>query len=313
MRAVLAAMAANAGIAASKFVAFAVTGSSSMLSEGIHSLADTGNQALLLLGNKRARRSPDAEHQFGYGRTRYLYAFMVAIVLFLLGGVFSLYEGVHKIQHPEELDQAWVAFAVLVFAMALEGWSWRTAMREAKKDRGRIGMLAYLRRTRQPELPVVLLEDTGALIGLLFALLGVTMATVTGDGRWDGIGAMAVGVLLLVIAVFLAFEMASMLVGESALPEQEDQIREAIAATPGVNRVIDMRTVHVGPDEILVAVKIGARGATTAEELAGVINEAERRLRAVVPAARYVYIEPDIYRADYRPSPASGVDEEGES
>ena len=299
MRAVIAAMIANAGIAASKFAAFLVTGSSSMLSEAIHSVADTANQGLLLIGNKRASRAPDSEHQFGYGRIRYVYAFMVAIILFLMGGVFSLYEGFHKIQHPEELNQAWVAFAVLIVAIVLESWSWRTAVAEVNKSRGSASLLGYVRRTRQPELPVVLLEDTGALIGLLFALFGVTMATVTGDGRWDGLGAMAVGVLLLLIAVFLAFEMASMLVGESALPEQEALIRSAIEETPGLNRVINMRTVHVGPDELLVAVKVGARGTKTAEGLADAINDAERRIRQALPTARYIYLEPDLYQEDY--------------
>jgi cation diffusion facilitator family transporter len=300
MRAVLAAGLANLGIAASKFIAFAITGSSSMLSEAIHSLADTANQGLLLLGNRRAQQAPDEVHQFGYGRTRYVYAFLVAIVLFLMGGVFSLYEGVHKIQHPEELEQVWVAYAVLIVAIGLEGWSWRTAMREARASRGRHSLLSYLRRTRQPELPVVLLEDSGALVGLAFALFGITMATITGDGRWDGAGAMAVGVLLLVIAIFLAFEMSSMLVGESALPEQEEAIRSAVAATPGISRVISMRTVHTGPDELLVAVKIGAAGSATTAELAAAINEAERRIRSAVPSARYIYLEPDLYREGYR-------------
>ena len=300
MKAVVAAAIANLGIAVSKFVAFLITGSSSMLSEAIHSVADTANQGLLLIGNKRSRQAADSVHQFGYGRTRYVYAFMVAIILFLMGGVFSLYEGFHKVQHPEELDRPWVAFAVLFVSIGLESWSWRTAMKESRNSRGKHSMLAFIRRTRQPELPVVLLEDTGALVGLLFALFGVTMATITGDGRWDGLGAMAVGVLLLVIAIFLAFEMASMLVGESALPEQEEAIRGAVAATPGLHRLISMRTVHTGPDELLVAVKIGADGQQTAQDLVETINGAERRIRAAVPTARYVYIEPDIYRPDYR-------------
>ncbi len=299
MRAVIAAMIANAGIAASKFAAYLVTGSSSMLSEAIHSLADTANQGLLLVGNKRAAKAPDAEHQFGYGRTRYLYAFVVAIILFLMGGVFSLYEGFHKFQHPEELQQAWVAFAVLFVALGLETWSWRTAMREVNRSRGRVGLIAYIRRTRQPELPVVLLEDSGALVGLVFALFGVTMAVVTGDGRWDGLGAMSVGVLLIIIAIFLAFEMASLLVGESALPEQEDAIRDAVEGTPGIDRLINLRTVHVGPDELLVAMKISAGDSASAGEVALAINEAERRIRLAVPTARYIYIEPDLYRADY--------------
>lgn len=300
MRAVVAAGLANLGIAASKFIAFAITGSSSLLSEAIHSLADTANQGLLLLGNRRAQQAPDQVHQFGYGRTRYVYAFLVAIVLFLMGGVFSLYEGVHKIQHPEELEQVWVAYAVLIVAIGLEAWSWRTAMREVRISRGGHSLLSYLRRTRQPELPVVLLEDSGALVGLLFALFGITMATLTGDGRWDGVGAMAVGVLLLVIAIFLAFEMSGMLVGESALPEQEEAILAAVAATPGISLVISMRTVHTGPDELLVAVKIGAADTATVADLAVAINDAEQRIRRAVPSARYIYLEPDVYREGYR-------------
>ncbi len=308
MRAVIAATLANAGIAASKFVAFALTGSSSMLSEAIHSLADTANELLLLLGNKRAAQSPDQEHQFGYGRLRYVYAFIVSIVLFLVGGVFSLLEGFHKFLHPEELTDAWVAIAVLGVSVALESWSWRTAMREAR--RSGIPMLRFIRRTRQPELPVVLLEDTGALIGLSFALVGVTMSAVTGDGRWDGLGAMGVGALLVVIALFLAFEMASLLVGESALPELQEAIGSAAADSPDVVRVINMRTVHVGPDELLVAMKLELRGLLSVQEVAGAINDAERRIRIAVPSATYVYLEPDVYEEDYRsrhhPSPTDG-------
>lgn len=300
MRAVLAAGIANLGIAASKFVAFLLTGSSSMLSEAIHSLADTANQGLLLIGNKRSQRAADSEHQFGYGRARYVYGFLVAIVLFLMGGLFSLYEGFHKFHHPEELERAWIAFAVLFIAIALESWSWRTAMKEVNKSRGTFSLSKYVRRTRQPELPVVLLEDTGALIGLGFALVGVSMATITGDGRWDGLGAMAVGVLLVIIAVFLAYEMASMLVGESALPEQEEAIRAAVAGTPGISRIINMRTVHTGPDELLVAIKIGIRDAESPQDLVDAINEAERRVRAQLPTARYVYIEPDVYQEGYQ-------------
>ena len=226
-KAVVAALTANLGIAVAKFVAFGLTGSSSMLSEAIHSLADSGNQVLLLVGGKRAKRVADDQHQFGYGRTRYVYAFVVSIVLFCLGGLFSIYEGWHKIQAPEPLTDARVAFAVLIIAILLESWSFRTAVREANRTRGSRSLLRFVRDARQPELPVVLLEDFGALIGLVFALIGVTLAVVTGDGRWDGAGALAIGSLLLVIAVFLALEMSSMLVGESAIPEQTEAIRSS--------------------------------------------------------------------------------------
>ena len=296
-RAVIAAMIANGGIALTKFGAYAITGSSSMLSEAIHSVADTGNQALLLIGGKRSLEAPDAEHQFGYGRRRYVYAFVVAIILFMLGGIFSLYEGWHKISHPEELNMVWVAYLVLFIAIGLESWSFKTAFTEANKSRGTRTLKEYIQDTRQPELPVVLLEDMGALLGLVLALFGITMAVVTGDARWDGVGSLAIGTLLLVIAVFLAFEMSGLLVGESALPEQEVAIRQALNAQPGVDSIIHMRTLHTGPDELLVAVKIGVRGALPSSELAVVIDEAEQRVRAAVPTAKWIYLEPDIERA----------------
>jgi cation diffusion facilitator family transporter len=256
-RAVVAAMAANFGIAVTKFLAFFATGSSSMLSEAIHSVADTGNQVLLLIGGRRASRAPDASHPFGYGRTRFVYSFIVAIIIFLLGGLFSLYEGWHKFHHPEVPDRVWVAYAVLGVSIVLEAFSFRTAIREANHSRGSRSILRYVHDARQPELPVVLLEDMGALVGLVFAFAGVAAAAMTGDGRWDGMGAVAIGTLLVVIAVFLAYELSSMLVGESALPEVEARIREALAGEAGVDSVIHMRTLHTGPDELLVGVKIG--------------------------------------------------------
>ena len=296
-KAVVAALTANLGIAVAKFVAFGLTGSSSMLSEAIHSLADSGNQVLLLVWGKRAQRVADDQHQFGYGRTRYVYAFVVSIVLFCLGGLFSIYEGWHKIQAPEPLTDARVAFAVLIIAILLESWSFRTAVREANRTRGSRSLLRFVRDARQPELPVVLLEDFGALIGLVFALIGVTLAVVTGDGRWDGAGALAIGSLLLVIAVFLALEMSSMLVGESAIPEQTEAIRAALVAEPLVESIIHLRTLHTGPDEILVAAKIAVRHDDTAAAVAAAIDGAERRIRESVPEARWIYLEPDLHRA----------------
>ena len=300
MKAVIAALLANLGIAVSKFIAFAFTGSSSMLSEAIHSVADSGNQVLLLVGNKRSKKAPDAQHQFGYGRRRYVYGFIVSIVLFLVGGLFSLYEGFHKFQHPEDLSDAWIAFLVLGIAIVLEGFSFRTAVREANRARGKRSLFRFLRDARQPELPVILLEDLGALVGLVFALFGVSMAVVTGDGRWDGLGAMAVGTLLVVIAIFLAFEMAAMLVGESALPEEDAAIRAALASSPLVDRVIHVRTLHVGPDELLVGAKIAISKSDTGAEIAAGIDDAEARLRAAVPNAVYVFLEPDLDRAARR-------------
>jgi cation diffusion facilitator family transporter len=296
-KAVVAALAANAGIAVTKFAAFVITGSSSMLSEAIHSLADSGNQLLLLLGGRRAKRVADEQHQFGYGRVRYVYAFVVSIVLFCLGGLFSIYEGWHKIHAPEALTSPMVAFVVLGVAIALEGFSFRTAVREADRSRGSKSLFAFVREARQPELPVVLLEDAGALVGLVFALLGVTLAVVTGDGRWDGVGALAIGSLLLVIAVFLALEMSSMLVGESAVPEQAAAILIALESEPLVARVIHLRTLHTGPDEILVAAKIAVGRAETAADVADAIDAAERRVREAVPQARWIYLEPDLDRS----------------
>ena len=296
MKAVFAALVANLGIAVSKFVAFAFTGSASMLSEAIHSVADSGNQVLLLIGNKRAKQKADDKHNFGYGRRRYVYGFIVAIVLFLIGGVFSLYEGVHKIQHPDDVKDAWIAFVVLGVAIVLEGWSFRTAIKEANHSRGRRSLPQFVRAVRQPELPVILLEDFGALLGLVFALFGVSMAVITDDGRWDGIGALSVGTLLLVIAVFLALEMAANLVGESALPEDVAAIRQALESSEGVERVIHLRTLHVGPDELLVAAKIAIMHNDTGAEIAADIDNAEAAIRAAVPSARYIFLEPDLDR-----------------
>ena len=294
-RAVVAALLANTGIAITKFGAFAVTGSTSMLSEAIHSVADSGNQLLLLLGGRRAKRVADEQHQFGYGRVRYVYAFVVSIVLFCLGGLFSIYEGWHKIHAPEELTSPGVAFAVLGIAIVLEGFSFRTAVREANRTRGSKSLFGFVREVRQPELPVVLLEDAGALIGLVFALIGVSLAVVTGDGRWDGVGALAIGSLLLVIAVFLALEMSSMLVGESAVPAQTAAILAALESEPSVERVIHLRTLHTGPDELLVAAKIAVRHDDTAAGVAAAIDGAERRIRESVPEARWIYLEPDVF------------------
>ena len=296
MRAVVAALLANLGIAVSKFVAFVFTGSSSMLSEAIHSLADSGNQILLLIGNKRSKKAADARHNFGYGRRRFVYGFIVSIVLFLVGGVFSLYEGIHKFQHPEKLEDAWIAFLVLIIAIVLESLSFRTAIKEANHSRGKRSFPRFLKDARQPELPVILLEDAGALVGLVFALFGVSLAVITGDGRWDGIGAMAIGVLLVIIAIFLAMEMSAMLVGEAALPEEVEAIRLALESSDGVLRVIHLRTVHTGPDELIVAAKIAVAHSATGAEIAQDIDDAEARLRAAVPTAKYVFLEPDIDR-----------------
>ncbi len=297
-KALIAALAANLGIAVSKFVAFGFSGSSSMLAEGVHSVADSGNQVLLLVGGKRAQREATPEHPFGYGRERYIYAFLVSIVLFSVGGMFAVYEGYEKIAHPHELENWYWPVGVLVFAIALEGWSFLTAFREAVKDKGDHGWPAYIRRAKAPELPVVLLEDTGALIGLVLALFGVGLTAITGDGVWDGVGTLCIGVLLIVIAFVLAVETRSLLLGESAHPEVVARIRDALVDHDSVDRVIHMRTMHLGPEELLVAAKIAVPADSTAAEVAAAIDAAEVRIRRAVPIARVIYLEPDIYSAE---------------
>jgi cation diffusion facilitator family transporter len=295
-RAILAALFANLGIAVTKFIAFLLTSSSSMLAESVHSVADSSNQALLLLGGKRARRAATPEHPFGYGRERYIYAFIVSIVLFSIGGLFALYEGWHKLEDPHPIDAwKWVPVLVLVVAIALESYSFRTAIVESNHVRGDRSWPEFVRRAKAPELPVVLLEDLGALVGLILALFGVGLTLLTDNGVWDGIGTVCIGVLLVVIAVVLALETKSLLLGEAAGPEQRQLIEEALRAEPLVERVIHMRTLHLGPDELLVAAKIAVANQDTAGDVARAIDAAERRIRDAVPIARVIYLEPDIY------------------
>ena len=297
-KAIIAALAANLGIAVTKLIAWLLTGSSSMLAESIHSLADSGNQVLLLLGGKRAKRQATPEHPFGYGRERYIYAFIVSIVLFSVGGLFALYEGYHKIRHPEAIHSwQWVPILVLVIAIGLEGYSFMTAIKESNHTRGTTSWVNFVRRAKAPELPVVLLEDTGALIGLVLALFGVVLTLITGNGVWDGIGTAAIGLLLVIIAFILAIETKSLLLGEGASPEDVRKIEKAILAGDGIERIIHMKTLHLGPEELLVAVKIAVPRAERAEDLATHIDETEVRIREAVPIARVIYIEPDIYHA----------------
>ncbi len=314
-RAVVAALLANLGIAVAKFIAWALTASSSMLAEAIHSVADSGNQALLLLGGRRARREATPEHPFGFGRSRYIYAFIVSIVLFSVGGLFALYEAYHKWDetregHPNELLEGglwWVPVLVLLFAIVLETFSFRTAIHESNLVRGRASWRQFVTRAKAPELPVVLLEDLGALIGLFFALIGVSMTVITDNGYWDAAGTAAIGILLVIIAIVLARETSSLLLGEAGTTEHIHKIEAALVDDARVERLIHMRTMHLGPDELLVAAKIGVADRATAEEVADTINAAERRVRAAVPIATNVYLEPDIYRADYTPEPRPEV------
>ena len=285
-RAIVAALFANLGIAVTKFTAFLLTASSSMLAESIHSVADSGNQLLLLVGGRRARRAATPEHPFGYGRERYVYAFIVSVVLFSVGGLFALYEGYHKLQHPEPIDAwKWVPVLVLVVAIGLESYSFRTAIHESNQVRGGLTWVQFIRRAKAPELPVVLLEDFAALVGLVLALFGVGLTLITDDGTWDGIGTVAIGVLLVCVAVVLAIETKSLLLGEGATAEAVARITAALVADPSVQRVIHMKTMHLGPDELLVAAKIAVAHTDSA---------AEARIRAVEPVARMIYLEPDI-------------------
>lgn len=294
-KAILAALLANMGIAVTKFVAYLVSGSSSMLAESVHSLADSGNQVLLLIGGKRAAREATPEHPFGFGRERYVYAFVVSIVLFSVGGVFSIYEGVHKLEHPEPISNPAVPITVLVIALVLESFSLRTAVIESNAIRGRHSWVQFVRRAKAPELPVVLLEDAAALVGLMLAMVGVVTAVVTGNGVWDGIGTVAIGLLLVVVAVVLGIETKSLLVGEGANPVEIATIRTAIEGGPDIERVIHMKTLYLGPEELLVAAKVGISPNASSAGVAAAINEAERRVRAAVPVARVIYLEPDLF------------------
>ncbi|PXY26630.1 cation transporter [Prauserella sp. PE36] len=294
-KAILAALGANAGIAVAKFVGFLITGSSSMLAESVHSVADTSNQGLLLLGQKTSKRKATREHPFGYGRDRYFYSFIVALMLFTLGSAFALYEGIHKVQHPEELTSPMVAVVILVVAICLEIYSFHTAIVESKKIKGDKTWWGFIRQSKTPELPVVLLEDAGALFGLVFALIGVGLSVVTGNPVWDGVGTIMIGVLLGVIAVTLIIEMKSLLIGEGS-GERELETIVSELTSGDVERVIHIRTQYIGPDELLVAAKLALRSGLPMAEVARAIDEAERRVREKVPVARLIYLEPDLDR-----------------
>lgn len=294
-RAILAALLANLGIAVTKFVAYLVSGSSSMLAESVHSLADSGNQVLLLVGGRRAARAATPQHPFGYGRERYVYAFVVSIVLFSVGGVFSIYEGVHKIQHPEELSNIVVPIVVLLLAIGMESFSLRTAVVESNKVRRGQSWVQFVRRAKAPELPVVLLEDLAALLGLMLALVGVGLAGLTGDAVWDGIGTIAIGVLLVVIALLLGVETKSLLLGEGGSPADVSAIQAAIVTDDAIERIIHMKTLYLGPDELLVAAKVAVAEGADAQAVVAAINAAEGRIREAVPVARVIYLEPDLY------------------
>lgn len=294
-RAIVAALAANLGIALTKLIAWFFSGSSSMLAEGVHSLADSGNQLLLLLGGRQSRKKADAEHPFGHGRERYVYAFVVSIILFSIGGVFSIYEGIKKLEHPHPIDVWWLPLLVLVVAMFLEGFSLRTAMRESRPHKGTNSWFQFIRRAKAPELPVVLLEDIAALTGLVLAFIGVGLSIVTGSGVWDALGTLAIGLLLVTVAIVLGIETKSLLVGEGASDADTAAIIAAITGADDVERVIHMKSLYLGPDELMVAAKLAFSGDKRLGDVARSINEVEARIRRAVPAARVIYIEPDVW------------------
>jgi cation diffusion facilitator family transporter len=295
-KAVIAALASNLGIAATKFIAFAITGSASMLAESVHSVADSGNQVLLLIGRRRARQEETEKHQFGYGAERYFYAFIVAVVFFIVGALFSIYQGIERITHPHQVTSPVWDFAVLGIALVLESLSIRTAIIESNHARGPSGWRSFIRHTKAPELPAVLLEDSAALVGLVLALLGIALSAITGNSIWDGAGSLAIGVLLGIVAVILAVEIKSLLIGESASKAAEQQIVTAIEAGPDIQGVIHLRTLHVGPETLLVAAKIAVRPEDSAARIVAVINAAERRIRTAVPIAKLIFLEPDLYQ-----------------
>lgn len=296
-KAVLAAFFANLGIAIMKFIGFAFTGSGAMLAEAVHSSADTGNQLLLLLGGKKSRKTADEEHQFGYGRERFFWAFVVAVMLFSIGALFSVFDGIEKLLHPHQLESAEWAIGILLGAICLESFSFRTAIRESRKLKRDTSWWRFIRTAKNPELPVVLLEDLAALLGLFFALSAVIAADVTGDPKYDAIGSLAIGVLLAIVAIVLAIEMRSLLLGEAAHPDVQRRIAEAIDSDERVVRLIHLRTEHLGPDELLVAAKIEFAPDLTLRELAAVVNDVEATVRRDVPEALVMYLEPDVTRA----------------
>ncbi|MBU3995212.1 MAG: cation diffusion facilitator family transporter [Actinobacteria bacterium] len=294
-KAIIAAFLANTGIAITKFIAWIFSGSSSMLAESVHSVADAANQLLLLLGGKRAKQKDDKEHPFGHGRVRYVYAFVVAIVLFAMGGVFSVYEGIAKIRDPHPLEFWWLPLLVLTIAIVLESFSLRTAIKESRPLKGNSSWMTFIRRSKAPELPVVLLEDVGALLGLIIAFFGVGLTALTGNSVFDGAATIAIGVLLILIAVVIGWEVKSLLVGEGAHDDDLAKIEAALLASSDVDRIIHMKTLYVGPDEFMIGAKVSLSPDCTMREVSVIVNLAERRVREAVPAARIIYIEPDVW------------------
>ena len=294
--AVAVALAANVGIAAAKLVGFAITHSSSMGSEAVHSFADCGNQVLLLFGARRARREPTDKHPFGHGSERFFWGFLVAVVLFVLGAGFAADEGIRKIGHPHAPERPGAALIILAVAVVLESLSLRTGVRESNKVRNGLSWPAFIRHTKNPDLALVLLEDVAALVGLMVALAGVGLSSATGDGVFDGAASLVIAAVLATVACVLGNEMHSLLVGEAASAADQDAIREAILSVEEFDRVIHLRTQHLGPEELLVAVKVAAGAGDRLGDLSRAVDRAEERIRAAVPTAHYVFVEPDVDR-----------------
>jgi cation diffusion facilitator family transporter len=297
-KAIIAALLANLGIALTKFIAWAVSGASSLLAEAVHSLADSGNQLLLLFGGKKAKRRADSEHPFGYGRERFVYAFLVSIILFTVGGMFSIYEGIHKLQNPEPLEAWWLPLAVLLIAMVLEGLSLRTAIRESNPHRGNATWLQFIRHSKAPELPVVLLEDSAALVGLSLAFVGVGLTALTGNSLFDALGTIGIGILLIIVAILLGIETKGLLIGEGASTADVQAIEKAIISGGETNGIIHMKTLYLGPDEFMIGVKLAFPPEMRFSAVAKAIDAIEKRVRDSVPAAKVIYIEPDVQRVD---------------
>ena len=292
---IVTALIANFTIAIAKFFGFIITSSSAMLAEAVHSVADTSNQALLLLGKKRSRKQPTAMRQFGHGRERFFWAFVVSLVLFSIGSMYAIFEGIEKIRHPHEIESLWWALTILLFAMCMEAYAFQTAVKESRHYKGNHSWRSFIRRSRIPELPVVLLEDFGALMGLIFAFICVLIADITGNTVWDGIGTLSIGILLGLIALVLAIETKSLLIGESALPEQTLNIETAITNSDHVERLIEMRTEYLGPETLLVTAKIEFKGTFSSSGISDAVDAVEENIRAVEPLAKIIYLEPDTY------------------
>ena len=300
-RAVLTALVANLLVAGAKLGAFALTASSALLAESLHSFADTANEVLLLVGARRSTRPADLRHPFGHARYRYVYAFLVSLTVFWIGGVLAVIEGlVHLASDEPIVDPAW-AFAVLVLGAVLDGWSLRTTVRAGRPAKGVLSWKQLMRTTKAPELIVVFLEDLGALVGIAIAAVGVGLATITGAPVWDAVASIAIGLLLMAIGLVVNRETQSLLLGESASKDVEATIREAIAATPGIDGVVNFRTIHIGPDDLVVASGIVVDQAMEAAAIAQAIDAAEERVRAGLPYRTVIYLEPRVADPDERP------------